>query len=61
MQNKFPDELQLCFSDTDSLCYIIKKSDVTADLQDISNFMDFSNYPENHILYSTENKQTPGR
>ena len=61
MQRKFPNELQLLFSDTDSLCYIIKKSNVTTDLRDLSVFMDFSNYPPEHELYSTENKYKPGR
>ena len=61
MQKKFPNGLQLCFSDTDSLCYIIKKSDVTKELQELADFMDFSNYPLDHALYSAENKQKPGR
>ena len=61
MERQFPNALQLCFSDTDSLCYNIKKSDITADLQTLAPFMDFSNYPKDHVLYSNVNEKVPGR
>ena len=60
MEQKFPDKLQLIFSDTDSLCYNIKKSDITEDLRELSIFLDFSNYPPDHPLFSSDNAH-PGR
>ena len=52
---------QVCFSDTDSLCYFIKEGDITSYLATIRQYMDFSNYNESHPLYFVENKCIPGK
>ena len=60
MVPKFGINLKLLFTDTDSFCYSIPCTDLNNVLLEIKNFMDFSNYPESHPLYNTDNKRKPG-
>jgi hypothetical protein len=55
MRAKYGDKCKLLFTDTDSLMYEIETDDVYADLESIKNQFDFSNYPKDHPLYSTDN------
>ena len=56
----FPD-CKVLFTDTDSLCYSIANvEDVHEELRKSDRF-DFSNFPTNHKLYSTNNKMIPGK
>ena len=49
--------LELLYSDTDSFIYAIKTEDVYADLQKMNDIIDFSNYPNDHFLFSNVNKK----
>ena len=49
--------LELLYSDTDFFIYAIKTKDVYADLQNMTDSLDFSNYPSDHFLFSNVNKK----
>ena len=54
-------DCSLLYSDTDSLIYCIKTSDLERDLKIVQkeeNCFDFSNYDENHQLYDCRNRMT---
>lgn len=60
MKNIFQD-IQLLYTDTDSLIYHIKTDDVYKDLAPFAkDYFDFSNYSKEHKLYSVSNKKVPG-
>ena len=46
---------RLLFTDTDSLAYEVTGHDVYAGMALIKDEFDFSEYPKNHFLYSTDN------
>ena len=56
----FPNSV-LCGTDTDSLIYHIKTTDLYKDLSEISDYFDFSNYKSNHPLYNNSNKSIIGK
>ncbi|KAK3099927.1 hypothetical protein FSP39_011908 [Pinctada imbricata] len=58
---KYGSRAQLCFTDTDSLCYDIHTEDIYADMKESQHLFDFSEYPKDHYLYSTENKKVIGK
>ena len=60
MMKKYTD-IKLLFTDTDSLCYEIKTNDIYADMEQDKQLYDFSEYPFEHPLYSTENKKVIGK
>ena len=62
MKVKYPgDRLKLLFTDTDSLCYAVKTSDIYKDMEaDALEKYDFSGYPFDHSLYSAKNKKIIG-
>ena len=61
MRPLFPANLSLLFTDTDSLMYSVQDADVEGKLQTIrDSWLDTSNYPPSHPLYSTKNKKIPG-
>ena len=49
--------LELLYSDTDSLIYAIKTDDVYRDLEKIKADFDFSNYDKDHFLFEDTNKK----
>ena len=49
--------LELLYSDTNSFIYAIKTEDVYVDLQKLTDSFDFSNYPNDHFLFSNVNKR----
>lgn len=57
---KFPNST-LLFTDTDSLAYEVVGHDIYAGMADIQNKFDFSEYPEDHLLFSTENMEVVGK
>ena len=57
----YPNRLNLCFTDTDSLLYEIETSDIYKDMLDNKSDYDFSNYPSNHLNFSIENKKKIGK
>jgi hypothetical protein len=52
--------LKLLYTDTDSFILSIKTEDLYKDLQSMSQYFDFSNYPEDHFLYDICNAKTVG-
>jgi hypothetical protein len=62
MKTKYPgDKLRLILTDTDSLCYAVKTSDIYKDMEaDAPAKYDFSAYPFDHSLYSPKNKKVIG-
>ena len=48
-------------TDTDSFIYNIETEDVYKDMADDSARFDFSGYPEDHSLFSDENKKVLGK
>ena len=61
MKPKYGDNLKLLFTDTDSLCYEITTDDLYEDMKQNQNVYDFSEYPQNHPLYSAQNKKVIGK
>jgi len=61
LQKRYGEKMKLLFSDTDSLCVEIETEDVYKDMQKDKQYYDFSEYPEKHFLYSTENQAVVGK
>ena len=59
IKKHFPNA-KLCFTDTDSLLYLLQTNDLYKDLYVIKDQLDLSNYPINHPLYDTTRRMTPG-
>lgn len=55
-----PKQLQMVYTDTDSLILEIRTDDVYEDLASMSQHFDFYNYPSDHHLFSEKNKRVPG-
>ena len=51
----------MLFTDTDSLCVEIETDDVYKDMKEQKEYYDFSEYPKDHFLYSTENQAVVGK
>ena len=61
MTKKYGDNLKLLFTDTDSLCYHVFTKDIYRDMQaDLDTHFDTSDYPPDHLLYSSKNKKVIG-
>ena len=62
VKSVYGEKADVCFSDTDSLCYFIETDDLYKDLKSdrFPNCFDFSDYPETHPLYSDGNKKKLG-
>ena len=61
MKKQYGDRIKLLFTDTDSLCYEIQTEDVYKDMGEHKKLYDFSEYPKDHFLFSTENKKVIGK
>jgi hypothetical protein len=53
--------IDLLFTDTDSLCYHIKKENVFDIIKDNMDYFDLSNYPKDHELYNGKNSKVIGK
>ena len=51
----------MLFSDTDSLCYVIKTEDVYEDLLEHRDMFDNSDYPKSSKFFFSENKKVIGK
>lgn len=61
MKPHFGENIQLLYTDTDSLMYEISNvADIDCELEKLKEHFDFSNYPPNHPLFSNVHKKTPG-
>ena len=56
----YGDDIELLYTDTDSLIYNIKTTHLMRDLRFFSHLMDFSNYPKSHPLYDTTHEKIIG-
>uniref|UniRef100_A0A158P4I1 DNA-directed DNA polymerase n=1 Tax=Tetranychus urticae TaxID=32264 RepID=A0A158P4I1_TETUR len=52
--------VELLYTDTDSLIYNIKTNEGSTVLKEFSDIMDFSNYPKDHPLYNNKNEKAIG-
>jgi hypothetical protein len=53
--------IDLLFTDTDSLCYHIKNQDPYETIQNNKSYFDLSEYPKEHKLYDASNKKVIGK
>ena len=61
MKPHFKENLRLLYTDTDSFLYEISNvEDLTPELEKLSGYFDFSNYPPDHRLYSNKVSKLPG-
>ncbi|XP_034250236.1 uncharacterized protein LOC117650747 [Thrips palmi] len=60
IKKMYKDKVTMCASDTDSLFYHIETDDVYKDMQGMSKWLDTSDYPLDHPLYSLKNKKVMG-
>jgi hypothetical protein len=61
MLKKIPrEDLDLLFTDTDSLCYHIRKHDIFQIMKDNKDKFDLSDYPVGHELHDPTNKKVAG-
>ena len=61
MKPYFGENLQLLFTDTDSLTYKLTTEDLHNDMQQLSQHMDLSVYPQNHSLHNMINAKVIGK
>ena len=61
IKKRYGDKATLCFTDTDSLTYHIQTEDFYADMKQDLHLYDTSDYPKDHICYSTANKKVIGK
>ena len=61
LKKRYGDKIKLLMTDTDSLCVEIETDDVYEDMVKQKEYYDFSEYPKNHFLYSTENQAVVGK
>jgi len=47
----------LGYSDTDSLVVYVETEDIHGYFEDLTEYMDFSDYPKNHPTYDATNKK----
>ena len=57
---KFP-KSTLLFTDTDSLAYEVVEYDLYVGMGEMRDEFDFSEYPKDHFLYSTDNMKVLGK
>ena len=61
MVSKYGERVKLLMTDTDSLVYHIETSDVYADMMADADAYDMSEYPLNHLAFTTTNKKVLGK
>jgi hypothetical protein len=55
------ENIDLLFTDTDSLCYHIRKQDIFEIIKENNTLFDLSNYPKDHELYDDTNNKALGK
>ena len=60
MMKKYAGRSQMCYTDTDSLVYLVETPDFYADMKEDSHLYDLSNFPKTHPMYSDANKKAIG-
>uniref|UniRef100_A0A158P4E4 DNA-directed DNA polymerase n=1 Tax=Tetranychus urticae TaxID=32264 RepID=A0A158P4E4_TETUR len=59
-KESFGEKIELLYTDTDSLIYHLQTDNLNQDLKKVNSVMDFSNYPQQHQLYSNVNEKKIG-
>ena len=57
LKARYGGRVRLCYTDTDSLLVQIQTDDINADLIDMADQFDFSDYPKNHPVRQTLGKE----
>ena len=60
LKNKYNDNVELIYTDTDSLIIQVETDDIYKDMLEDKNLYDFSEYPKNHPNYDITNKKVLG-
>jgi hypothetical protein len=55
------ENIDLLFTDTDSLCYNIRKQDIYEIIKENKGLFDLSNYDKKHFLFDKENSKVMGK
>jgi hypothetical protein len=55
------ENIDLLFTDTDSLCYHVRNHDIFKIMKDNKDEFDLSDYPKDHELYDPKNKKVIGK
>ncbi|XP_026285709.2 uncharacterized protein LOC113211531 [Frankliniella occidentalis] len=61
LKAKYGDNIRVCATDTDSLIVHVFTDDIYADMSEMSEHFDTSDYPTSHPLYSLQNKKVMGK
>ena len=61
MKQKYASKAKLLFTDTDSLFYEVRTTDIYQDMLEDTNLFDTSEYRQDHPLYSTATKKVLGK
>ena len=61
LKPRYGQNVRLCYTDTDSFILRYVTDDLYADMADMADQYDTSNYPEDHPLHSTTNKKVVGK
>jgi hypothetical protein len=61
IKNAGRENVNLCFTDTDSLCYNFKGFDIFDFMKNNKYHFDLSDYPKDHPLYCADNKKVIGK
>ena len=61
LKPKYGDNIKLVYTDTDSYVIQVMTDDLYTDFKEINDYMDFSDYPENHPNYNKTNKKVLGK
>lgn len=61
MKPKYGKRLKLCYEDTDFYLYEVITEDLYKDMETLKEYLDTSNYPQDHPLYSDANKKVLGK
>ena len=57
---KYGDKFRMLFTDTDSFIFLVETPDLHTDMASMMQWLDTSNFPPDHLLYSTANKRKLG-
>jgi len=61
LKPKYQDDIKLVYTDTDSFVIQVMTDDLFRDFKDLSDYMDFSDYPKSHPNYDASNKKVLGK
>ena len=61
MKKRYDDKIRLRYQDTDILIYEVETVDVYEDMDDMKDNYDFSDYPNDHLLYDDSNRKVIGK